>query len=301
MGGDPSTVNPALESPRVRREGFSFTGRDDTVQGMTPEEELARLNRVIHQFESVYKTTSDSEQRVRVEKQLRELRNYREKILAVNVIDMSAVQETAEKPDHMAEFPFLDGLIAREASLPRQQRLGLLWARDASPTQTQQEVFHLMLYAKWFRDEFLPFLTEKRLKLDFKFSLDRDAFYARFQDLERKLDHFREENARLTEGVVSREMELELRKRITKLKRETEADAGKLFQALLAFARELQEDAHGEGVKCLNGREHIAFDSIEGRRALQGWVVRDALEELSRLASEVRTYLNVPDIETQES
>ena len=79
-----------------------------------------------------------------------------------------------------------------------------------------------MLYARWFREEFLPFLTQKRMKLDFKYSLDRDGFYARFQEVERKLDHSREENARIAEGAVGRELELEMRKRIMKLKREME-------------------------------------------------------------------------------
>ncbi len=60
-------------------------------------------------------------------------------------------------------------------------------------------------------------------------------------------------------------------------------------------------DAYGEGVKCLNGREKIAFDDIEGRRALEGRTVRDALDELARLASEVGSCLNVPEIESQES
>ncbi len=268
---------------------------------MTPEEELARLDRVIHQYESVFRTTSDSEQRARVEKQLRELKSYREKILAVNVIDVEAVRETEERPDDLAEFPFLRRLIEREARLPGQQRLEPLGARDGPATPAQLEIFHLMLYARWFRDEFLPFLTEKRLKLDYKFSLDRDAFYAKFQEVERRLDEHREESARLAGGMASREMEQQLRKRITKLRRQIEADAAKLFGELLAFAQELGVDAYGEGVKCLNGRERIAFDSIEGRRELEGRTVRDALDELARLASEVGRYLNVPDIEASES
>lgn len=269
---------------------------------MTPEEELARLNRVIHQYETVFKTTSDSEQRQRVEKQLKELKKYREKILAVNVFDEKATQEAAgEKSDDLAEFPLLAKLAAKDAELPPRQRLAPLWTHDAEATTAQQEVFRLMLYVRWFREEFLPFLTEKRLKLDFKYSLDRDGFYARFQEVERKLDDFSEENAGLAEGVAGRELELEKRKRLGKLKREIESDAAKLFHAVLVFARDLKEDAEGEGVKCLNGEERIAFDSIEGRRALEGKTVRSALDQLARLASEVEAYLNVPDIESQES
>jgi len=154
---------------------------------MTPEEELARLNRVIHQYETVLLTTSDSEQRQRVQKQLRELRKHREQILAVNIIDQKTVHGV-EESDTLADLPFLQRLAAREKDLRPAQRLGLLWSHEATATPAQQEIYNLMLYMRWFRDEYLPFLTEKRLKLDYKYSLDRDAFYAKFQDVERKLD-----------------------------------------------------------------------------------------------------------------
>jgi hypothetical protein len=117
--------------------------------------------------------------------------------------------------------------------------------------------------------------------------------------MERKLNGFREENARLSQGVASHEMELEMRKRFGRLKREIESDAAKLFHAIYIFARDLIQD--GEGVKCLNGEERIAFDAIEGKRELEGRTVRWALDEMARLASEVEHYLNVPDIESQES
>ncbi len=267
---------------------------------MTPEEELARLNLVIRQYESVYKTTSDKERRQRVEKELKELKKHREQILAVNVVEPEPQAEEDSSTD-LSAFPLLERLVNREASLDPQKRVPILWPRDENPSTAQQEVYHLMLYMKWFREEFLPFLTEKRLKLDFKFSLDRDGFYARFQDVERKLDGFREETARIQASSAGHDMEIEMKKRVGKLKREIEADAAKLFHAVRGFARELSEDALGEGVKCLNGNERIEFDRIEGKRALEGRTVRGALDDMARLGSEIERYLNVPDIDGQES
>ena len=116
-------------------------------------------------------------------------------------------------------------------------------------------MFNLMLYARYFGEEFLPFLTEKQLKLDFKYSLDRDGFYNRFQAIQRKIDHFREENARLAEGLSAATLELEIRKRTMKLTRQVEIDAARLFHAVRVFAADLGEDADGDGVKCLNGAE----------------------------------------------
>ncbi|HUI71782.1 MAG TPA: hypothetical protein VL354_14780 [Spirochaetia bacterium] len=267
---------------------------------MTPEEELARLNRVIHQYETVYKTTTDKEQRQRVEKQLKDLKQEKEKFLATNTVAEKPA-ENEQGSDELAELPLLQRLIAREAGLQEGRRLAPLWAPDARPTSVQREVYHLMLYVSWFRDEFLPFLTEKRLKLDFKYSLDRDGFYAQFQEVERKLDGFREENGRLAAGMAGHELELEMRKRLGKLRREIEADAAKLFHAVRSFAQELSEDADGDGVKCLNAKDRVTFDSIEGRRALEGRTVRKSLEAMARLASEIVTFLQVPDMESQES
>jgi hypothetical protein len=267
---------------------------------MTPEEELTRLNRVIRQYESVYKTTSDKEQRQRVEKQLKELKKQREQILAVNIIEPEPPAAEGGTSD-LSDFQALERLVARESTLDPPKRVPLLWQRDAQPSSAQQEIYHLMLYMRWFREEFLPFLTEKRLKLDFKFSLDRDGFYARFQDIERKLDGFREENKRIQESSAGHEMEIERKKRIGKLTREIEADAAKLYHSVRVFGQELSEDAMGEGVKCLNGNERIEFDRIEGKRALEGRTVRGALDDMTRLGSEIERYLNVPDLDNQES
>jgi hypothetical protein len=169
-----------------------------------------------------------------------------------------------------------------------------LATNDAEPTPAREEVFNLMVYARFFQSEFLPFLTEKRLKLDYKFSQDRDGFYRRFKELERKLDDFREEAARLLEGIVNREIALEMRKRIIKLKREIKLDMAKLFRAVQGFCEELIEDAEGIGVKCRNGSEEIAFDDIEGKHLLEGLWVTDALAVLAGLASEVVAYLKSP-------
>lgn len=152
-----------------------------------------------------------------------------------------------------------------------------------------------MLYVRFFQSEFLPFLTEKRLKLDYKFSLDRSGFYGKFKELERKLGNFREENERLANEVMGREMQSEVRKRSEKLKRQLKSDAARLFRAVHGFAEELVEDAQGDGVKCLNGNEEIAFEDIEGRHLLAGMRVRDALAVLMGFASEVVSYLKVPE------
>lgn len=251
---------------------------------MPPEEELKKLNHFIHQYETVYRTTKSDEQRDRVAKQLKELRSARQAILDVNFIDMEALQQA----EALEEFKHLRRLLHAESRRSPTERLEPL-------TPAQEEIFNLMLYTQFFKSELLPILTEKRLKLDYKFSLDRSGFYTTFSDLTRRLDDFRKENARLSSGTVSREIDMEIHRRNDKLKRQTKSDAAKFFRSVRGFCEELIEDADGDGVKCLNGGEEISFEDIEGKRLLEGRSVRDALVVLAGFASEVVAYLKVPE------
>ncbi len=268
---------------------------------MTPEEEVKRLNKLIRQYETVYRTTPDADQRERVEKQLKDLRGYRDKILAVNVIREKDLEEQPQGSDELAATPLLKTLLAQNESAPPGRGIAPFAPEGAEPTAAQREIHGLSLYTRYFEDEFLPFLTEKQLKLDFKFSLDRDGFYNSFQALQRKIDNYRDECRRLAEGMVSRDMEMEIRKRALKLTRHIEVEAARFFRALERFSGELGEDARSDGVKCLNCDAEISFDTIEGRRLLEGRRVSDALGLLRELALEAVAYLNIPEIESQEN
>ena len=54
-------------------------------------------------------------------------------------------------------------------------------------------------------------------------------------------------------------------------------------------------------MKCLNCDDEIEFDTIEGKRLLEGQTVSRALETLRDFAAEAVAYLNIPEIETQEN
>jgi hypothetical protein len=252
---------------------------------MTPEEELRRLNRLIHQYETVYRTTADAGQRDRAGRELKELKSYRSKILAVNEIDRGKLVEPSTTADAFADTPILSGLVAADTEA---------WEGD-------QEVRHIALYLGHFEREFLPLLTETRLKLDFKHSLERDGFYRRFQEVQRRLEDWRDAHRRLDEGGFNRDLESEVRTRIFKLKRNLAVEASRLFRSAERFADVLVEDARGDGVKCLNGDDTVAFDRIEGDRLLAGLAITDALQAFAGFAAEVSGYLRMPDAEGQEN
>jgi len=261
------------------------------VDDLNPEEELKKLDRLIHQYEIVARTTTSKDQLGRVERQVLQLRSYRQKILDVSIIAPEVPRET----EAFAGFKHLRRLLDAESHRPQIDRLKSLAGTDVEPTAVQEEIFNLMIYLRFFQGELLPFLTEKRLRLDYKFSLERDGFYRNYKELERALEEFRREDARLSNGTVRREMETDILKRTVTLKRRIKSDTARLFRTIHAFCEELMEDADGDGVKCLNGSEEIVFDDIEGKRLLSGMKVSNALAVLEGFAVELVAYLDVPD------
>ena len=264
---------------------------------MTPEEELKRLNKLIRQYEAVYRTAPNADQKERVQRQLREFQGFRQKILAVNVIDERALEESAPEEEPLEQFPVLALLIRENEGLNPDTRIASFAAKDSAPTSLQSEMFHLALYTAFYEREFLPFLTEKHLKLDLKYSMDRDAFYNTFESLQRKISDYRDAHQSITEGMVSRDLETEVRKRALKLTRMVEVEAAKFFRTVERFCADLLQDAREGGVKCRNWEREVSFDKIEGSRMLQGRKVIDVLAQLKDIAAEAVAYLNVPEID----
>jgi hypothetical protein len=200
---------------------------------MTPEEELKKLNKLIKQYETVYHTATDGGQRERVGRELKKLKSYRDKILAVNVIEDEELDENPAKEDELAEYPLLRSIIEeQEKNRAAQSKMAIHVEEQRVLTPSQHEVSRIALYTGFFEREYIPFLTEMRLKLDFKFSMERDSFYGRFQELTRKIADFKDETKRLAEGGYAKEIEIEVRKRAFKLKRILEVEASRFFRAV---------------------------------------------------------------------
>ncbi len=192
-------------------------------------------------------------------------------------------------------------LLAKNSTGSRAEAVLPFSPAEAEPTRIQLEMFHLALYMRYYEKEFLPFLTEKQMKLDFGLSFDRDRFYNTFRRFRERSTPIATRTGGLQEGMVGRDMALEVRKRTSMLTRLIQAEAARFFRAIGRFCAELIEDAHGDMVKCLNCNGVVSFDSIEGVRVLQGRTVGGALGDLQLFAAEAVAYLNIPEIEGQES
>jgi hypothetical protein len=257
---------------------------------MTPEEELKRLNRLIRQFESVFRTTADPLQRERVKRELKRLKNEKRQIESFHEIDPGEVEERLEA-DEFAGLDFLRQILQRTRTKQKPRD-------DDAPEDREQE--YISAYLEFFEHEFLPLLSETKLKLDFKHSLERDGFYHRFGNLRRLLLDLNDEGSRMDPYFVEKHAE-DLRQRSFKKKRNIAVETDKFFRSLAGFTTDVAEDVGHGGSVCLNAGDTLHFDRrIEGTRYLEGRVVRDALDELNNLAKEIVSFLNVPQIGSQD-
>jgi hypothetical protein len=259
---------------------------------MTPEEELKRLNRVIRQFECVYKTTKDAMQKRRVTDELKKLKSYRDQLESFHELDPEAVEDPSE-PDEIAGLVYLRLILASQEGKRPAKEL-------SQEAYGSQELHHLALYLAFFEKEFLALLSETKLKLDFKHSLERDSFYHRFENLRRLFQDLRDDNSSV-DAYLGHKHEEDMRRRSFKKRRNVVVEADKFLRSLMHFTGALLEEIQTQGSVCLNRDETLHFDRLEGDRYLEGVVVHEALAQLDNFAAEVIGYLNVPQIESQES
>jgi hypothetical protein len=256
-----------------------------------PEEELARLDRVIKQYEIVLKTTSDSEQESRVRYKLKKLAAFRENLLQAFDFSKRGTKEREEKQNGSIplEFAYLDRILSQDTRV-----------RLPKPGALDLEIHHLRLYLKYFDEELLVVFSERKMRLDFQHSMERDGFYHKFQDVERRLSDYEQELVRIEDGDFDAHAKSEMRKRTQRMKRVLIVETHRLLKSVLLFAKNLIEDIDSDGTQCLNGRDYIYFDALEGKRLLEGRTVLDALRITRDFVTEVMSFLNVPDFEVQE-
>ena len=249
-----------------------------------PEEEIEKLEKVITQYTLVLKTSSDASQKERARAKLKSLKERRKQLLQVFDID-----KNREEEKHSGE-----------AQKPPLKYLGYILREGIERPIEDQEMNRLSLYLRFFDQEFLMIFSERKMKLDFQHSMERDSYYHRFQDALRKLNDFEGELERLDAGEQRMEEKLEIKRRTAKMKRALTVESNKIFDSVLKFTTELIADIAEDGLKCLNSTESIHFDEIEGKRYLEGKSVEEALAIIKEFTLEVIDFLNVPNFGTQE-
>jgi hypothetical protein len=183
------------------------------------------------------------------------------------------------------DFPFLASLRDRYPELLR---------RVSSHERDVQAVF---LYTQYFDDEFLGMLTERKLKLDVKFSLERDTFYNLFSNLARRRDDYLVEAERIRTGEYSKSYEEDILKRLVEMRHNLFIECDRFFRRLGRFAHDLVEDMSGDGILCQNADDELEYTSIDRENVLRGRTVKQGVTMLAELCDEIVDYLDIPDFQ----
>jgi hypothetical protein len=245
-----------------------------------PEEELKKINAAIQQYTTIFKTTQDPYHKEKIRKKLIELKKYRERIMLMFYVHEDS--RSGESATPASERSFLEDIVERMES----------------PDLSDNEINNFVLYIEFFNTEFLAILSERKMKLDFKYSMDREGFHHKFLTLKKHMDDYIQEMQRIKDGNYRGEVELDIKRRNLKLRRNLFVETYRFYKEILDFTNDLLEDLGSLGLKCLNGDDIITFELIEEKRYFEGYTVHEALQSLDKFSSEVIAFLNIPDFET---
>ena len=158
---------------------------------INPQKEIQKLTSAIKQYRLILKTTVDPHQQSRARKKLKELQAYKERLVAT-----FEVEENIASEDN-GEIKFEEDVFL--SRIKKQYPEKVIY---------DYEVHELKLYMDFFYTEFLAIFSERKMKLDFKHSLDRDNFHQKFLGVKRRLDDYIQECIRIKGGLLKKEVEM---------------------------------------------------------------------------------------------
>ncbi|MFP4364316.1 MAG: hypothetical protein ACLFR1_10665 [Spirochaetia bacterium] len=256
-----------------------------------PEEEYKKTLASIKKMKGILEVTKDADRKKRLAKELSGLKKLR--IQLETMYDFSHIDEqeedvsTAYSSNEDSDYPILDSM----------------WDRYAEKFEDEKEddLKAILVYLSHFDNEFLSFLSERKLRLDFNHSIERDSFYNSFQQVYKKTTDYQREKRQNIDNSFFKAHEMDLRNRKMKMLRMLYLDIAKYFRKVRRFAGDLLENIEQGGGMCLNPDEKIEISEYESIESLRGLTVKEGIQELYSFCDELLGYLNMPDISEQES
>lgn len=206
-----------------------------------------------------------------------------ERLKIDNVFLEGGAQRGAE--DEFGGFPILASLQKRYPDLLK-----------THATQ-EHEIQALLLYLRYFEDEFIGLFSERKLKLDVKYSVERDGFYHQFSQLSRRVANYCDEALRIQDGNYSKNYEQDMLKRMVEMRHAVVIESNTFFGRVHRFSGELIDDLDGDGILCQNGESELSYTDLDRETELRGLTVRDALQLMFDTCDEILEYLDVPDFQ----
>jgi hypothetical protein len=242
--------------------------------------ESERIEKRIRKLQNRLHTSTNEFNRKSLVEELGRLEQ--ERLHSENLFESQARAEEVTAED-AEEFPILAGLRTRYPDLQHEYR------------HFAREVQSLQLYLHHFDTEYIGLLNERKLRLDVKFSLERDNFYNAFSTLRRRADSYCTEASRINKGEYTKAYEEEILRRMVEMRHNLFIETNRFFLHVQRFAEDLLEDMNGDAILCQNADEQLSYSNLDRERELRGKTVQQGIEQIYEFSSEVISYLNIPD------
>ena len=200
----------------------------------------------------------------------------------------SLFDEPAEVVDEDApqeQFPLLNRIYQENPELLAKCR------------HIDRDIRAAILYVSYFDQEFVGMFTIRKMRLDVKYSVERDSFYDLMHQVTRSLKNYRTEADRIAEGSYAKQYESEILKRKVEMQHVVLGEIDWFFRKLRRFAKELLADIEGDRVLCQNPDEPLDYTTMDQERLLRGRTVRDGIDALHEYACEAVDYLDIPEFQ----
>ncbi len=184
------------------------------------------------------------------------------------------------------ELPILSSIRSRYKKVSEQYR------------DQVREIRDLLLYMTYFEDEFLGLFHERKLRLDVKFSVERDGFYNQFNQLHRRALTYCDESNRIQGGNYTKSYEEDILRRMVEMRHGVYIEADRFFRQVMRFSADLLDDIHGQQILCQNADEDLEYSTLDRERELRNLSVGDGIERLHELCTEIVDFLDVPDFQS---
>lgn len=195
--------------------------------------------------------------------------------------DEDEVQEEAPQE----QFPFLNRIYQRNPDLLKKSE------------HLERDIRASVLYLHYLEAEFLGMFTSRKMRLDVKYSVERDSFYDLFYQVSRSLKNYRTEADRIAEGSYAKQYEADILKRKVEMRHALLIEVDWFFRKLRGFAKELISDIEGDGLLCQNPQEELSYSQLDQEEFLRGSTVEDGIRSLYEYACEVVEYVDIPEFQ----
>jgi len=249
--------------------------------GSKAQNELESKMLILRQLEGVFRTSTDPEQRRRVAREIKQIKNSISNLQSIlSVQQKYGLSSSVDEDEGEEIFKTLNRIPVEKF---------LKGSRDS-------EMQALISYVEFYEKNYLPVLSEYYMKLDYNHSMKRDTFYPRYMELKKIMkEYVYEVEVQIGEEYNSIAVYKD-KSIVYKLRQQYLMLLDKYYKELKVFLEELLEDHSSGGSIVLNPLDFINMSEFEVDRKLDGYTVINGILEICSFCDEIIQFLAIPNL-----